>query len=961
MTEKDKHPLPRIDDLVDRLHGAVFFSSLDLQSGYHQIRVAESDVRKTAFQTHQGLCEYLAMPFGLCNAPSVFQRQMNAIFGHLPYVLVYLDDILVFSHTAEEHVNHLRTALELLRQHQFYAKLSKCAFYRTQTKFLGYLVDCQGVRVDPDKVACIQAWPIPTTATELRSFLGLCNHYNRFIAGYSLRTAPLNELTKPNLRFEMSVEARKVFEWLKDVMSKAPVLAAPNFEAPYIVVTDASGFGIGAVLLQGGNPDAPPDKITIGARPLAYLSKRFSSAERNYPVGEQELLAVVEAFKKWRCYLEGAPGGVTVITDHLPNTFMDTKSAEQLSRRQVRWQLILSRINPKWVYDKGDRNIADPISRSPALLIMSAPRVSRACSDRDYELTLVQSFETVHIGTPNYAVQNSMGHMPGCQGSHSHAEKGPDPLSNINRCLAPSSAMCPGGYSHELRPPDVHAENAAINSYSLLGLQTMHYSKGLLLTKRTVEEIRQGYTEDPWFRVPYNTTRLQFKEGVWYHNERIVIPDVGNLRHRVISEHHDAPYLGHPGRDRTLELLQRHFWWAAMRNDVAHYVGICKGCQLNKPSNQCPAGLLMPLPVPAQRWESVSMDLITQLPRTERGHTAILVFVDRLTKMVHLVASYDTIGAVEFAEAFIANVFSRHGMPENIVTDRDPRFTSKFFRELCKLLQIQQCMSTAYHPQSDGQTERTNRTLEEMLRNYISPTQHDWDEKLPLAEFAINNSWNASTGSTPFLLNYGAHPRMPTIGVPTNPSKFPGVEKFTQDMKQSLEDAKARLSEARERMRGRENKNRREVTYKEGDYALLSTKNMRSRAIGARKFLPRFIGPFLVSRRINEVAYELRLPDSMRRIHPVFHVSLLKPYKGEVEHDKITVPLAEELDTEQAWEVEQILGHRDVPISTRSRRKRREYFIKWKNWPELHNNWEPESNCSCPDLIREYFERLKAA
>ena len=279
------------------------------------------------------------MPFGLCRAPAGFQRQMNKMFGHLPFVVIHLDDILIFSKLEEE---HLRSILSILRGNKFYAKLSKCSFFQDSIKFIGYIVDCDGISMDPDKVAAVRDWPQPTTVSKLRSFLGLRNHYKRFIEGYSIKIAPLNELTNASVPFNLTNNpaAVKAFEWLEEVITTAPVLAVPDLEAPDFVVEDASGYGTGAVLLQAdlskyGNPKCS----------VASHSARLSGAKHNYPVGEQELLAVVSALKKWKCYLEGAKGGVTVITDHQPNTFLDIKSAEQLSRRRARWQLELSRIS----------------------------------------------------------------------------------------------------------------------------------------------------------------------------------------------------------------------------------------------------------------------------------------------------------------------------------------------------------------------------------------------------------------------------------------------------------------------------------------------------------------------------------------------------------------------------------------------------------------------------------------
>ena len=258
VTVKDKFPIPRVDDLLDRLNGAKVFSSLDLQSGYHQIRIAEGDVSKTAFRTHMGLFEYKVLPLGLSNAPAAFQREMQRLIGHLDFVLVYLDDILIFSRDPvfSRHTKHLRTVLELLRTHKLYAKSSKCSFFKDELPFLGYVVGKDGVAMDSAKIKTIMGWPEPSAPKDLKSFLGLCNYFKRFIQGYSLLVAPLTKLTSTNVIFGFGQAERAAFLELKKCLTSAPVLALPHPTQPFEVVCDASGLGTGAVLLQNGRPVA---------------------------------------------------------------------------------------------------------------------------------------------------------------------------------------------------------------------------------------------------------------------------------------------------------------------------------------------------------------------------------------------------------------------------------------------------------------------------------------------------------------------------------------------------------------------------------------------------------------------------------------------------------------------------------------------------------------------------------
>ena len=440
-----------------------------------------------------------------------------------------------------------------------------------------------GVHVDPKKIATIADWPRPRNVSEVRSFLGLGNYFKRFIQGYAKLTSPLVALTSQRVQFVWGEKQQKAFTQLQWCLTNAPVLALPDPAAPCEVVVDASGIGLGAVLMQN-------------QRPIAFHTYKLSDAERRYPVGEQELLAVITALRQWRCYLEGAEAGVTVVTDHKPNTYLDSKPAVQLSSRQVQWQEFLSRFHFAWEYRKGVHNVADPISRNPALHALQLHARCNCCS---HELHALQAKD-----------------------SDSDSEANMDIYDSLN------------------------------------------------VSAHFLQCVRNGYAADPWFADEANTKDLTFVGGYWRKGELIIVPDASDLRKQCLSLHHDTPYSGHLGRDRTKRLVMQAYWWPMLDRDVGHVVSTCDFCQRNKSTNEKPAGLLQPLPIPEFRWQSVSMDCITELPKTKAGHTAILVFVDRLSKMVHFAPCWNDIGSKEFAHLFLREIFAKHGLPTEVVTDR---------------------------------------------------------------------------------------------------------------------------------------------------------------------------------------------------------------------------------------------------------------------------------------------------
>lgn len=882
VTIKNSYPLPRIDELFDRLHGAKVFSKIDLRSGYHQIRIAEGDAPKTAFRTRYGHFEFLVLPFGLTNAPATFMHLMHQIFRPFldRFVLVFLDDILIYSRNLEEHKEHVRQVLELLRQNKLYAKESKCELFKDRVEFLGHMVDAGGIHMMEDKVNAVTAWPQLTSVADVRSFLGTVGYYRKFVRMFSEIAAPLTELLQKDKPFVWGEAQQKAFTELKAAVSKQPVLILPDTTKPYVVTTDASGYAVGAWLSQDQR---------AGLQPIAYLSKKMLPAERNYPVHEQELLAIVVALREWRHYLSGVSFTIRVVTDHKSLIYLQTQ--EHLSPRQRRWQEFLQQFNFIIEYQEGKQNqVADGLSRRP-----------------DHKPIALDSIRA-------------------------------EVIANLQ-----STAVAAGV---ELRKEIITAYKHDVNCSAILDRLCSPPSSSIS-----------------------STTDVQWKQldGLIVNREgRVLVPDSAAIKLRIFQECHDLPLGGHLGSQKTIESVARRFVWPKLHEQVREYVSTCPACQMNKPSHQLPIGLLQVLEIPEGPWQVVTMDLITALPRTKAGHDAIVVFVCKLTKWAIYIATTTNVDAPRLADLFLLHVVRHHGLPRAIVSDRDPRFTSIFWQSLWKQLGTKLLMSTAFHPQTDGQTERQNRTLEETLRAYVNYQQDDWDDRLAAAEISYNSSVHASTGFSPFFLNYGYHPHLPLdVAVSsTNVSNNPTAADRIARLHASIEDAKSSLLKAQARQTHYANLKRRELTFRVGDLVLLSTEHLTLKDKDrTKKLMSKYIGPFSIKRVVSDVAYELDLPANMK-IHAVFHVSKLRVYKESVTSypDRTSDadssrPPPELINDEgkEEWEVERILKKRTV--KGRGNTKREEYLVKWLGYPEWESTWEPAANLAGAAKAVRAFEK----
>ncbi|GJS88032.1 putative reverse transcriptase domain-containing protein [Tanacetum coccineum] len=746
LTVKKRYPLPRIDDLFDQLQGSSVYSKIDLRSGYHQLRVREEDISKTAFRTRYGHYEFQVMPFGLTNAPAVFMDLMNRVCK--PYldkfVIVFIDDILIYSKNKQEHEEHLKIILELLKKEELYAKFSKCEFWIPKVQFLGHVIDNKGIHVDPAKIESVKDWASPKTPMEIRQFLGLAGYYRRFIEGFSKIAKPMTKLTQKKVKFEWGDKQEAAFQLLKQKLCSAPILALPKGSEDFIVYCDASIKGLGAVLMQR-------EKV------ISYASRQLKIHEKNYTTHDLELGAVVFALKIWRHYLYGTK--YTVFTDH--KSLQHILNQKELNMRQRRWLELLSDYDCDIRYHPGKANVvADALSRK------------------------------------------------------------------------------------EREPP----------------LRAIRTEK---LEPRT--------------------------DGTLCLNGRSWLPCYGDLRTVIMHESHKSKYSIHPGSEKMYQDVKKLYWWPNMKADIATYVSKCLTCAKVKAEHQRQSGLLVQPEIPQWKWDNITMDFVTKLPKSSQGYDTIWVIVDRLTKSAIFIPMKETDPLEKLARMYLKEVVTRHGIPVSIICDRDPRFASNFWRSLQKALGTSLDMSTAYHPQTDGQSERTIQTLEDMLRACVIDFGNGWVKHLPLVEFSYNNSYHASIKAAPFEALYGRKCRSPVCWAEVGEVQLTGPE-IVQETTEKIIQVKQRMQAARDRQKSYADLKRKPMEFEVGDKVMLKVSPWKGVVrFGKRgKLNPRFVGPFKVIKRVGDVAYKLELPEELSRVHNTFHVSNLKKCHAD---EPLAIPL----------------------------------------------------------------------
>jgi hypothetical protein len=934
-TEKDATPLPDQDMIRNDLARFKYRSKIDLSDAYEQVRVEPEDVPNTAFLTYMGTYLSNVMQQGDCNAPSTFHRVICHIFRDRLNRGVYpfMDDVHNGSMTIEEHEVLLGYVFDKLRRHKLHLNPKKVELYAESLEVLGHRVDDEGIHADSDKMETVRKWPRPVDYHGVQRFLGMVNYVSQYLPEVSAYTSPLHAMGKQKF-FQWLPLHEKSFEMIKALTCKAPVLKPIDYDRAVkedekiFLITDASVSGVGAYYGQG--------KEWRTCRPAGFMSKKFSSAQSSYFTWEQEILAVLEGLSKWEDKLIGRP--ITLVTDHKSLQFFTTQN--RMSNRQVRWWEYISRFNFEVMYVPGEQNkVADALSRMYHNL--PAPEGARA----DDWVSIDRRLDPEGEDLPHdvIAQARAMQLRP-----RDRTEIRIEESRELNKLST--------NKDDEERPSSDDENDVAWNSGSP--------SEPLEVTvegQSLLDIMVPLYREDRLFSKilenPEHHDTFSIKKGIVYARNPagkavICVPGVLFKGRRVTEIAIDQAHrvLGHKSSRKTLDYIRRWYWWPNMVKDITTFCESCGMCQTTKSSTQKPEGLLHSLPIPSRPWESIGMDFIGPFPKSH-GMDYLLLVICRLTSMVHLIPTKTTAKATDIAWLFVKEIVRLHGLPESIVSDRDRKFVSKFWKETHRMMGVKLLMSTAFHPQTDGASERAVRNVSQVLRTAVADNQKDWTRACPMTEFAINSSVSATTQFALFELNYGW---MPVVHVTGVPSAHAGVREYVDQAVTNLMAAHDAILTHRVAQTEQANKRRRpESLIAVGDLVYLATADLNLPKGRARKLMPKFIGPYpVVEAQREKSTYKLALPPELvnRRIHPRFHVSRLRKH---VENDDDKFPKREVKtfydfgdDPATEWLVDEIVDH-DWKGKT--------LWLRVK-WDQGDLTWEKVKDCEDLEALDNYLE-----
>lgn len=867
----DVFPIPNIEEILDQLGHSKYFSTLDLASGFHQIPMRVSDREKTAFTTPLGHYEFKRMPFGLKNAPATFQRLMNSVLSGLQGIecFVYLDDIVVYASSLEEHATKLIKIFERLRLNNLKLQPDKCEFLRREVSYLGHIISNEGVKPNPIKIQAIKSFPRPQCIKSIKSFLGLVGYYRKFIQNFAKIAKPLTLLLKKDTPFVWTDDQEKSFEKFKDILMTEPLLQYPDFSKEFILTTDASNVAIGSVLSQG---------IINKDLPIAYASRTLNNTEQNYNTTEKELLAIIWSVNHFRPYLYGRK--FKIVTDHKPLTWLF--NCKDPGSKLVRWRLKLSEYDYEIVYKPGKINSnADALSRPFA-------NINIALENDNFENFIKFHYKTIEIPKINSIAMEKNKYSP-CILFYS---KDLDESNLLSQNLKDSYDM-----SKIQEINDLHSLIKLDNNTKITYLcihKNFHFDKAeykdifYCLKNAKVElEKNENFNKIYIHDITINNLNIKksmFCEMIYYIFKDSKIEPILLVQSKiqlnnkeeitqVLKENHDSKLAGHSGFIRTYNRIKEYYKWDNMKKDIKNYIKQCPSCQINK-TNFSPTKVPMEITSTSNKpFEKLAIDIVGPLPLTVNGNRFIFTMQDDLTKYSYAVPIPNHEAQTIAIE--LSKFITLFGIPKSILSDQGTDFTSKLMKELTKLFQTKHVFSSPYHPQSNGALERSHLTLKDYLKHFINDKQNNWDEFITFAMFSYNSHVHKSTGLTPYETLFGYKPFLPNT-ITSEPKFNYCYDDYIINLKQKLnitqKTARENLINSKTKSKSYYDNKLKVHDFQINDLVIIQNKQVK---VGLNKKLsPNFKGPYKIIKIFPNQTVLLKIKNKLIR----YHANMLKPF-----------------------------------------------------------------------------------
>lgn len=831
-------PLPRIEDILDALGGALFFSVLDLSQGFHQVLIHESDKEKTAFSSNFGHYQYKRCPFGLKTLPGFFQSLLNGILSGLQGVkcFVYIDDVVIFSPSLEEHIARITEVFDRFRNSNVKLNPQKCKFLQKEVTYLGHKCSTEGVRPDERLIEAIQKFPTPNTIRKLQSFIGLVNYYRQFIPNFARKAGPLYSLlqgvdssNKKSIT-DWTPECEYAFQNLKEALVTEPILVYPDFSKDFTITCDASLEGLGAVLEQ--------DKKVI-----AYASRTLLDTEKKWSATELELNAIVFSWKSFKPYVLGRH--VKVFSDHMP--LKGVLKMKDTASRIVRLQQKLIEFDYEVVYKKGKENgCADFLSRNP----LPENSITLAINEQPKEYKTQYPSGTIE----DYFSDTELQYYTVDSPATNSEEEVPAQCMVITRGQAARQA------GQSKTPLTVQLPPARPRN------QNQHNKTPELAVTPICSPNDESHSsthesesdDDEW---------LEMEEFRNNRNSQITNITRPKDMETILKDYHDSVFGGHFGIAKTYDRIRRRFYWKGMKRYIAEYISNCQKCQRNK-IGRATRMKLCETDLSHKPFDKIYIDLVGPLPETASGNKHILSMVDDLTRFVEFVAIPDQT-ANTVARALYENILCRYTLPKVIISDNGANFLSNLFKELGLLLKIDRRQTSPFSPQGNI-VERQHSTLANYLRCFVENDTKNWDTYLRTAAHAYNNTTHISTSYSPMELLFGYTAEIPS-NLKRKPTPLYNHDDYYHELRYKLQTsfniAREKLSNAKSKSKEYYDRHTNQKTFKINQFVMMKNTDRKN------KLSPHWTGPFQIMATHGPLNVTIKIKNKLRKVH----VNRLKP------------------------------------------------------------------------------------